>query len=245
MKLIGSGVVAMLLAWPVIASEAQYRPILAGSDVLMGMRMMASSLIEGRFALTQVRVAVPTGLNDEGASRERSSWELRTESTYAVDCFTQPKAVGLVQRAENVQSERSSAPDWRLVSGSGHVSLAHLTLAPLPTARTNTLGGGLDAGARTGSQSLVDEHGISISSPPELAASAAYACALVKDGLNEADAAAMLQRTAALQEEYEFNCSLQNRKTGANSDLVLAFSEYPPVVRLGDKWLSKGLIAPE
>lgn len=239
-----------LVAWGVAASaggaEVGFTPVLAASDALMGMRMIAPDLAEGRFALVQVRVAVPTGPVDDGTATpaEPVRWRLKTESTYAVDCWADPKTVGLVQRAQNVQPDPSLAPDWRLLLDvAPKVSLANLPMQPLQVQRSDATGRGMDLGRSI--PEPVAEHGTAVSAPPELAASAAFACAVAKDRHTEVDAAALVQKTAGLSSVVEFNCNVLNKATGVGSNMNIAYAEFPPVVRVEGKWLAKGLLTPE
>lgn len=228
------------------AADVGFRPVLAASDALMGMRMVSPDLAEGRFALVQVRVAVPATSKGQGAAAQAEPvhWRLNTESTYAVDCLTEPKMIGLVQRAQNLQPDHALAPDWRLLmDGAAKVSLGSLPLQSLNAQRSDATGRGMDLG-RSAPVPVGDE-GTTVRTPPELAAAAAYACLVARSRQSESDAAAWVQRTAGLGTVVEFNCNLHNKISGVASSMNIAYAEHPPVVRLEEKWLSKGLLTPE
>ncbi|MBY0467250.1 MAG: hypothetical protein K2W33_20105 [Burkholderiales bacterium] len=246
MKLVCSFVavaVAGSMAW---AADPGFRPVLAASNALMGMRMVASDLAEGRFALVQVRLAVPaeSAVKGDAAQAEPVRWRLSTESTYAVDCLTQPTQVGLVQRAQNTQANHALAPEWRLLlDAGGKVSLADLPMQPLQGPKSDSTRQGMDLGRTI--PEPVPEQGTTVRTPPELTAAAAFACLVARNRQTEADAAAWVQKTAGLPTVAEYSCSVQNKETGVASTMSIAYAEFPPVVRLEDKWLSKGLLTPD
>lgn len=246
MKQLCAFVVACCLGGLACAADVGFRPVLAASDALMGMRMVAPDLAEGRFALVQVRVAVPATSKGQGVAEQAEPvrWRLGTESTYAVDCLAEPKMIGLVQRAQNLQSDPAVAPDWRLLmDGAAKVSLGSLPLQSLNAERSDTTGRGMDLGRHV--PVPIGDEGTTVRTPPELAAAAAYACWVARSRESEADAAAWVQKTAGLGAVAEFNCTLHNKASGVVSTMNMAYAEFPPVVRLEDKWLSRGLLTPD
>ena len=230
----------------VLAAEPGFTPVLSGSERMLGMRMLTPGLVEGRFALAQVRVAelVAGPVADSGGGvpgaggAVAARWRLKEESTYAVNCHADPKQVGLVQRAHNIQPDERLTPNWQqLLESVPTARLNDLSMQPLEQGEAPLADNRPEDPSRVGA--------VAVRSPPELQSIAVFACAVASSHWAEVDAAKHVQQTAGLAEVVEFNCELHHRSTGAIRSMSLAYLAFPPVVRVGDKWLSDGWLTPE
>lgn len=225
---LGAVVGGMLVAAGAQAGEAFYTLLPADTQLVAG-RLMAGGVVDGRYAVAQLRTAEATG---------PGTWRLTTERTVVFDCQAQPPLQALVQQGTNTQPA-DEPPQWQsttmavppqpggmLVFRAEDLTFSALPEdeAPLPAAAADTMA--------------------PLRLPGVWQVGAAFACAAAATPDKVAQVAAGVALNAGLPDLKELVCPLTNEARQPAGVLKLAYSPTQAAVRVGEKWVSVGVFAP-
>lgn len=135
------------------------------------------------------------------------------------------------------ETEGRGAVRWRVATHSTYE--VDCEMNPPAVERTEHLPMAWVAGVHPGKKGEVAG---AVSAPPEAGVAAAFACLAARPGYSATEAAKVVQQTGGLKGLELLDCELTRRDTGPRMQLTLTLSDDPPAVRLGEKWLSTGII---
>lgn len=190
-------------------------PVLTASAALVGARLLSPELEQGRYARVQIRLALPV------PNKAGGPWRVAAHATYGVDCDASPPVAVLAGREL-----------WGGVGATG------------PSAEADVNGdSNAESDSAQGSPGVVAAWH-AVHTPPEAGVAAAFACLAARPGYLASEVAQVVQQTAGLGALEHLDCTLTQKANGGGMQLAMTLSDDPPAVRLGEKWLSAGVITP-